>query len=154
MLPSWTMAILGAVRSPAENNLRRTLSVLLTAGALAVPATSWAAALTATTEKKAVTKKLVGQAAQADRWGTVQVSITLQKTTTGAKKTRKYIDLGGSYSYHTDRSQYIMSQALPLLRQEFLAAQSANIQMVSGATNTSEAFVQSLQSALLKARSA
>ena len=51
-----------------------------------------------------------------------------------------YVDLGGTYSYHSDRSQYIMSQALPLLRQEFLAAQSANVQMISGATDTSQAF--------------
>jgi hypothetical protein len=143
--------MLVVVRSPTQNSLRRTLGVLLTTGALAVPATSWGAALTATTEKKVVTKKLVGTAAEADRWGTVTVNITLRKTTTGAKTTRKYTDLGGSYSYHTDRSQYIMSQALPLLRQEFLTAQSAHIQLVSGATDTSNAFVQSLQSALLKA---
>ena len=63
----------------------------------------------------------------------------------------RYTDLGGSYTYHTSRSQFIMSQALPQLRQEFLTAQSANVQMVSGATYTSQAFVQSLQSALLKA---
>ena len=43
-----------------------------------------------------------------------------------------------------------MSQSLPYLRQEFLSAQSANIQGVSGATDTSQAFEQSLQSALLK----
>jgi uncharacterized protein with FMN-binding domain len=64
---------------------------------------------------------------------------------------RRFTDLGGGYTYHTARSQFIMSQALPILRQEFLAAQSAKIQMVSGATYTSEAFVRSLQSALLKA---
>ena len=70
----------------------------------------------------------------------------------GRASSVRYTDLGGSYSYHTSRSQFIMSQALPLLRQEFLTAQSANIQMVSGATYTSEAFLQSLQSALLKAK--
>ena len=43
-----------------------------------------------------------------------------------------------------------MSQSLPYLRQEFLTAQSANVQSVSGATDTSQAFEQSLQSALLK----
>jgi hypothetical protein len=30
----------------------------------------------------------------------------------------KYTDLGGRYSYHTSRSQFIMSQSLPQLRQE------------------------------------
>ena len=43
-----------------------------------------------------------------------------------------------------------MSQALPLLRQEFLKAQSANVEMISGATDTSQAFAESLQSALAK----
>ena len=70
----------------------------------------------------------------------------------GEEDDLKYTDLGGQYSYHTSRSQYIMSQALPLLRQEFLSAQSAKIQMISGATFTSQAFEQSLQSALLKAK--
>ena len=86
----------------------------------------------------------------------MQVTITVRKTTitTGKKKrvTRRYADLGGSYTYHTDRSQFIMEQALPILRQEFLQAHSANIQMVSGATYTSQAFMQSLQAALLQAQ--
>jgi uncharacterized protein with FMN-binding domain len=89
-------------------------------------------------------------------WGAVQVTITLRTTTitTGTKKKviRKYTDLGGRYSYHTARSQFIDSQSLPYLRQEFLQAQSADVQMVSGATYTSEAFLQSLQSALLHAK--
>jgi hypothetical protein len=81
----------------------------------------------------------------------VTVNVTLRTTGSGAAATRKFTDLGGGYTYHTARSQFIMSQALQILRQEFLAAQSARVQMVSGATYTSEAFVQSLQSALLKA---
>jgi len=64
--------------------------------------------------------------------------------------TRRYVDLGGHYSFHTSRSEYIMSQALPLLRQEFMAAQSADVQVITGATDTSNAFLRSLQSALLK----
>jgi uncharacterized protein with FMN-binding domain len=42
----------------------------------------------------------------------------------------------------------ISAQAEPILRQEALAAQSAQIDMVSGATYTSEGYVQSLQSAI------
>ena len=76
--------------------------------------------------------------------------MTAKVTTSGGKKTIRYTNLGGSYTYHTDRSQYIMSQSLPYLRQEFLSVQSANVQLVSGATDTSQAFEQSLQSALLK----
>jgi len=48
-------------------------------------------------------------------------------------------------------SQQLATQVIPMLRQEVLQAQSANINGISGATYTSEAFTQSLQSALHKA---
>jgi uncharacterized protein with FMN-binding domain len=47
-------------------------------------------------------------------------------------------------------SQQLASQTIPTLRSEVLAAQNANIQGVSGATYTSQAYAQSLQSALDK----
>jgi uncharacterized protein with FMN-binding domain len=50
------------------------------------------------------------------------------------------------------RSQFISEQAEPLLRQEALQAQSAQIDILSGATYTSDAYAQSLQSALDRAR--
>lgn len=50
------------------------------------------------------------------------------------------------------RSQQIDDQALPILRSESLSAQSANIQGVSGATYTAQAFITSLQSALSSLR--
>lgn len=141
---------------------RQRFAALITAGALTVPVANAAAAATApaktlaTPIKKVTTRKITGPEEQADRWGTVQVTITVRKTTitTGTRKrvTRRYVDLGGSYSYHTDRSRFIMEQALPILRQEFLQAHTANIQMVSGATYTSQAFLQSLQAALLQAQ--
>jgi uncharacterized protein with FMN-binding domain len=49
------------------------------------------------------------------------------------------------------RSQRINSDAAPILLQETLSAQSAHIDSVSGASYTSEGYVQSLQSALDKA---
>jgi uncharacterized protein with FMN-binding domain len=54
-----------------------------------------------------------------------------------------------------DRSTsiYINSQADPLLAQEAIQAQSANVNIVSGATDSSQAFIQSIQSALDKAKS-
>jgi uncharacterized protein with FMN-binding domain len=48
------------------------------------------------------------------------------------------------------RSVEISTSAEPILRQEALRAQSAAIDAVSGATFTSESYVQSLQSALDK----
>lgn len=50
------------------------------------------------------------------------------------------------------RSIEINSQAMPLLRQEAIQAQSANVNIVSRATDSSIAFVQSLKSALDQAK--
>jgi uncharacterized protein with FMN-binding domain len=46
------------------------------------------------------------------------------------------------------RDAEINSQALPILIDETVKAQSANIDMVSGATVTSDGYVRSLQAAL------
>ncbi len=56
--------------------------------------------------------------------------------------------------YPNDRSTSIEinTQAMPLLKQEAIAAQSAQVDGVSGATQSSHAFVESLGSALLKAK--
>jgi len=137
------------------NSPRRSRTLSLVSGALALPvlAVGTAAATAGTANHTAARKsvKYGGKTVPARQWGTVTVNVTLQTTGSGTAAARKFTDLGGGYTYHTSRSQFIMSQALPILRQEFLAAQSARIHMVSGATYTSEAFVQSLQSALVKA---
>jgi uncharacterized protein with FMN-binding domain len=52
------------------------------------------------------------------------------------------------------RSVEISQQSEPILRTEALQAQSAQIDIVSGASFTSEGYAQSLQSALDKARGA
>ena len=51
------------------------------------------------------------------------------------------------------RSRRISEQAAPLLRTEVLQAQSANIDLLSGASYTSEGYAESLQGALDAARS-
>ncbi len=48
-------------------------------------------------------------------------------------------------------SVYINKQAMPYLQQEAIKAQSANVNIISGATYTSQAFIQSLQNALSQA---
>lgn len=48
-------------------------------------------------------------------------------------------------------SVYINQQAMPYLQQEAIKAQSANVNIISGATYTSQAFMQSLSNALSKA---
>lgn len=49
-------------------------------------------------------------------------------------------------------SQQLAQQVVPMLRKEVLAAQSAQVSTVSGATYTSEAYLYSLQSALDRLR--
>jgi uncharacterized protein with FMN-binding domain len=74
----------------------------------------------------------------------LSVSVTAsQSTITGVRIAS--LDDGGNF-----RSQSIDQQSIPTLEQEALAAQSANIQGVSGASYTSAGFEQSLQSALGK----
>jgi uncharacterized protein with FMN-binding domain len=50
-------------------------------------------------------------------------------------------------------SRYINSQALPMLKSEVISAQSTRVDIISGATLTSEAFLRSLNTALKQARS-
>ncbi|MER5381257.1 FMN-binding protein [Streptomyces sp. NPDC002688] len=75
------------------------------------------------------------------RWGPVQVRITL-------KNGRITEVTAVAYPSENPRDQEINSYAIPQLRREALAAQSAEIDSVSGATYTSDGYKQSLQSAL------
>jgi uncharacterized protein with FMN-binding domain len=79
------------------------------------------------------------------RYGPVRVSIVV--------KSKKITSVGVVNSPDSTRGQLIQGQAVPILKQETLTAQSSNVNLVSGATQTSDAFIQSLQSAIKKARS-
>jgi uncharacterized protein with FMN-binding domain len=57
------------------------------------------------------------------------------------------------YPNDRDESVQINQQAMPMLKQEAIQAQSANVDIVSGATDSSQAFMQSLASALSQAKS-
>jgi len=146
--------------------MKRALTAVAGLASLALPFAN-TAAKAATDSKVAPKKKVVttkvtvsGDQGSADRWGVVQVTLIVKKVTTtiGAKKTvkRSIIDLQVPvYPNHTDRSVFINQQALPMLEQEVLQVNySGTINLISGATYTSQGFVSSLQSALLKAQTA
>lgn len=57
-----------------------------------------------------------------------------------------------NYPHDRSTSRMINSQAMPLLQSEVITAQSGNVDIVTGATATSEAFLQSVQSALAQAK--
>jgi uncharacterized protein with FMN-binding domain len=78
------------------------------------------------------------------RYGTVEIGVTVG----GGRITAvNFVALPEDRA----RSRVISAQATPLLRSEALAAQSAHVNLLSGATYTSEGFAQSLQSALAQA---
>lgn len=79
-------------------------------------------------------------------YGLIQMQASIQGGRLTALKVLKYPN---------DRrtSVRINRQALPMLRDEAISAQSANVDIISGATLTSRAFIQSLGGALKKASS-
>ncbi|MBK7623256.1 MAG: FMN-binding protein [Kineosporiaceae bacterium] len=75
------------------------------------------------------------------RWGVVQVAITVENGRITASDAVQY-------PQENHRDVEINDRALPILKQEVIDAQGADIDAVSGATVTSDGYVQSLQSAL------
>jgi uncharacterized protein with FMN-binding domain len=78
------------------------------------------------------------------RYGDIEVAVTLE----AGKITAVNVPVNDAVD---GRSEAINSESVPILVREVLAAQGVNIDVVSGATYTSDAFAQSLQAALAKA---
>jgi uncharacterized protein with FMN-binding domain len=102
-----------------------------------------AAVHTAASKPSTKSKKYKGPSIDM-RWGTVQVTIVV--------KSKKIVDVLATAPNERTRSQIINEQALPMLRDEVLTAQSANIDEVSRASDTSAAYIESLQAAIKHAR--
>jgi uncharacterized protein with FMN-binding domain len=146
--------------------MRRHITAAVGAVAIALPVANAAAAATRSTQAKVTPKKKVvtltktvaGPAIQAQEWGNLQVTLVVKKTTTtvGTKKTiaRKITSVTVPvYPNHTNRSVFINQQALPMLEREAVAAQfTGGINMISGASDSSDAFAQSFQGALTLAQ--
>jgi len=79
------------------------------------------------------------------QYGIVQVKANIS----GGKITDVQFVQIPSGAGHTNE---VSSTAGPILKQEAITAQSANVNAVSGATQTSQGFIQSLQSALDQAK--
>ncbi|WP_310526516.1 FMN-binding protein [Nocardioides sp.] len=86
------------------------------------------------------TSTITGDTVQT-RWGPVQVEVSVAGSKITGVSVLQYPDTNP-----TDAQ--INGYALPILVDETMTAQSANIDMVSGATYTSTGYQQSLQSAL------
>jgi uncharacterized protein with FMN-binding domain len=79
------------------------------------------------------------------QWGYIQVKVVIQK---GKITDVQFLQ----YPNERNRSVMINSYADPQLSSEAIQAQSANVDIVTGATDTSEAFIQSLSDALAQAK--
>ena len=88
-------------------------------------------------------KTVTGDAAET-RYGPVQVQITVKNGKVSAVTATEYPSA-------EPRDQQINAYAIPALNQEALQAGSTNIDLISGATYTSNGYIASLQSALSKA---
>ena len=122
---------------------------VFSAGVLAGPETSEPSTSSASASTSAGDGTASGTSASATvagdtvqtRWGPVQVEITVARSAiTGVAVLQ--------YPHDNPRDAQINDYALPILVDETMAAQSADIDMVSGATYTSVGYQQSLQSAL------
>jgi uncharacterized protein with FMN-binding domain len=111
------------------------------AGATSAPSAAAAAPSSATST--ATSGTVTGDVASTS-WGPVQVQVTVANGTVTDVSVVEYPNNNG-------KDRQINARALPILVQETLEAQSSQIDMVSGATVTSDGYLESLQSALDKA---
>jgi len=130
--------------------MKRALPALLVATAAILPSSHAGAAsmkiVFAAKAKPPVAARIFTGPSEDMEWGPVQVTLVV--------KNKKVTDIRASAPTERERSAIINQQALPLLRQEVLQAQSAHIYAISGATMTSDAYYQSLQVALAAAHKA
>jgi uncharacterized protein with FMN-binding domain len=94
--------------------------------------------------KPTPTSRTVAGSVVSTPFGDIQVSITVLGTRITDATALKYPDAD-------PKSVELANKALPILRRETLAAQSADISSVSGASFTSKGWIDSLQSAINEA---
>jgi uncharacterized protein with FMN-binding domain len=112
------------------------LPLVLGAAAVAPASHAWAST------KKATIHAYKGSVVTT-QWGPIQATVYV--------RSKKIVDVKVSTSTHTARSSILDGEAIPTLRQEVLQAQSSHVNLVSGATTVSQAYLQSVESALVKA---
>jgi uncharacterized protein with FMN-binding domain len=112
------------------------------AGASPAPSSAASAPATSSAPSSSASQTITGDAIQT-QFGNVQVSVSFS-----GKTITKITVL--QVPQESGRDQEIASYSVPILQQEVLQSQSANVDSVSGATYTSEGYLQSVQSAIDK----
>ena len=157
ILGGWQLGALGAVTAPVAQGTTTVGSSGSTDAAASGTGTSSSsdsgssATATATDAAAGTTDSASATSTSADgtyagaavstRWGDVQVAVTISGGAITDVTALQLTDADG-------RSVQISNRAAPVLREEVLQAQSASVSMVSGATYTSGAYLESLQAAL------
>ena len=138
LIAGGTVGGLGAVLMITPPNLSKTTLI-----AIDTPAPGPSATPTVAPAKPAggVTGSFTGSVANT-RYGPVQVKITVENG--------KIVDAQAVQAPSGSNDRYTQ-KAVPVLRQQTIAIQSANVQGVSGASFTSYGWYQSLASAISKA---
>jgi len=111
------------------------------AGSSGTTSASAAPTTDSTTEQAGRADGTYAGATVSTRFGDVQVQVTISGGSITDVTALQLTD-------HDGRSVSISNRAAPILRDEVLQAQAASVSMVSGATYTSAAYLQSLQAAL------
>ncbi|HEY3334929.1 MAG TPA: FMN-binding protein [Candidatus Limnocylindrales bacterium] len=137
-----TTSTTGATAGGTASATSTTTTPTSTSAATVAPSTSTTAVAAATNYADGT---YTGKAVQ-EPWGAFQV----QAVVSGGQITEVVL-VSSPQDGHSSR---INDQAVPILTQAAIAAQSANIDLVSGATWTSESYVTSLQAALDQAQAA
>ena len=132
-----------ATKATASKKKKTTTTTKSTTGTSSNTTTTQTTPAPAAASSSGVSGTFAGSTSQT-RYGPVQVQITVVNGKITAAKALQYPN--GDY-----RSADISTQAIPYLVSQTLAAQSANISGVGGASYTSYGWYQSLQSALAKA---
>jgi uncharacterized protein with FMN-binding domain len=143
LLLSYRTSTMGVLDTPAAITVQSTPTAIGPIDAPTQPASN--ATGTNPGPSQPATKQTYTGSAVSTRYGPVQVQITvangkITNTSATALPTSRL------------RDQQINATAVPILNQETLQAQSAHIDMVSGATYTSQGYIRSLQSALDQAK--
>jgi len=152
ILYAWTVRVKGDVQNPVIAKISATPTVTpvpptpTPTSAVSQPSTAQSQP-TATLQPQGQYKDGSYTGSTADAfYGPLQVKVTVS----GGKITDVQF-----LQYPNDQSESVMisQQATPQLAQEAIQAQSAQVDAVSGATQTSQAFVESMKSALAQAKS-
>ena len=128
-----------ATASPSAATAKAKAAAAKAAAAKTAAAKRAAAAKAAATP---VRRTIVGPTSDM-RWGPVTVTIVVEGT--------KVVDASADMPLDKARSEYLNSRVGPYLLQQLLETQSAQVELITGATMTCESYAESLQGALDKA---